>query len=209
MKRLLLALMVVTAASAPTWADHQRVVYYDFSDPNDIFKASYWGTDDNFLKSSDFVNASGLDYIDNDPTISAALQGMIGIDNRQGTDARTGSVTFHIDNWDRPWDLKLLDVDERLRTSDIGLDLEENITVPDGYTVGPGVQIGKQLPPDYSIEPNPPWEEITWGMTVPAGDYLLIDEVTIVTDCIPEPATVALLTLSAGALVMLRRKQRK
>lgn len=210
MKRLAAVLLVLVLASAAAKADHQRVVYYDFADPDNIFAATYWGTDDHLLKGSDFVLDSGLDYIDNDPTLSSVLQGMIGIDNRQGTEERSGWVTFHIDNWDRDWAVKAIWWDSYYRASDIGLRADESITVPDGYTVGPGILPGmKQLASDYSVEPNPPWEELTYTLTVPAGEYLMINEVTILTDCIPEPASTLLTITGFGtALLALRRRRR-
>jgi len=55
---------------------------------------------------------------------------------------------------------------------------------------------------EFTITPNPAWEEIWFGFEeYPA----YVDQVVIDTICVPEPAT--LLLLSLGGLVLRRRKQ--
>ena len=58
------------------------------------------------------------------------------------------------------------------------------------------------------IFPNPPWEELVTIVTVPVGSYIIIDELHLATECVPEPATMSLLALG-GFGILRRRRNRK
>ena len=62
---------------------------------------------------------------------------------------------------------------------------------------------------DMRLEPNPRWENIyfDWGYTVPF-DSVFIDQVVIDTWCVPEPSSLALLTIGIVGLLIGRRKWR-
>lgn len=51
---------------------------------------------------------------------------------------------------------------------------------------------------DWYISPNPREEIIVIGLKAPVGAIAAIDQICIYTECIPEPATMALLALGMG-----------
>ena len=59
------------------------------------------------------------------------------------------------------------------------------------------------------IFPNPPWEHLTTVVQVPVGSYILIDELHLATECVPEPATMMLRATGAAGGLTLRRRRRK
>jgi len=56
----------------------------------------------------------------------------------------------------------------------------------------------------WRIEPNPDWERVCYGFSAPTGALAGLDSIRISTICIPEPATMLLLSL--GALVLRKKK---
>jgi hypothetical protein len=57
----------------------------------------------------------------------------------------------------------------------------------------------------FTIEPNPREEIVVIGLKAPVGAIAAIDQICIQTICVPEPATLLLLTLGAG--YVLQRKK--
>ena len=62
---------------------------------------------------------------------------------------------------------------------------------------------------EAGTSPNPPWEDVQFEFIVPAGAVMVLDDVHIATECIPEPGSVALMLVGLGgfaARCYLRRK---
>lgn len=57
----------------------------------------------------------------------------------------------------------------------------------------------------FELTPQPDWEVIGLNFSVPVGDYVAIDELVVDTRCIPEAATLSLLSL--GGLMLQKRRQ--
>jgi len=176
--------------------------------------AVYEGTLDPSLLSSDYVTFTGA--VTWYTSVSGFTQtGLIGIDNRAGNSTLFGTATFHIDNIDDNLPLKDVWIESLTLSTGIALLVYPEVFDPNGneatYPINNPGQIsynGYQLG-DYEaqITPNPSYETIVMTYAVPAGDYALIDDLHIATECVPEPATVSLLAL--GALALLRRRQGK
>jgi hypothetical protein len=56
----------------------------------------------------------------------------------------------------------------------------------------------------WRIEPNPDWERVCYGFEALTGALAAVDSIRISTICIPEPATMLLLSL--GVLVLRKKK---
>ena len=200
---------------------YQRNIRYTFDDGQNMFLPIYQGYDDNKLKPSDYVESTpNIQWFADDVGFGAAggavRFGLVGIDNRQGTDNVTGWIKCHIDNWDSPNEWKHI-WKEIIFTKTQPVLEEENVTLPAGYDlVAEQVLMAAKdledynfLAVGYKVWPNPPWEEIYLLAYVPAGGYILIDEVHFATECVPEPASATLVFLAAGSLLALRRRLRR
>jgi hypothetical protein len=118
---------------------------------------------------------------------------VIGIDNQQGDSTLTGTAIFHIDNtadtigkknfwfeefWlpgsDNTWTNNLYDPTGAMGTYLGG---------PDDSTFN-----GELLHDgEWQIIPNPTNETFVVSFSVPAGQYELLDELHIATECVPDP----------------------
>ncbi|HUV38873.1 MAG TPA: PEP-CTERM sorting domain-containing protein, partial [Planctomycetota bacterium] len=142
--------------------------------------------------------------------------GLVGIDNRDGNETIISGINFYVENLkiDNPckhmWR-------EMIIMADPNVGVVEQLSLPDNYTALDPVRV-IALPLDdnfviiddaVKIFPHPPWEELITIVTVPAGSYILLDELHLATECIPEPATVTLGVLGAGTLLALRRRRRQ
>ena len=210
--------------NAPAWATsspYQRNIYWDFSsNPATIIEQTYAGTEDPTLKSGDNVMlGGGVQWYYSIPGYSR--NGLIGIDNRNGSFALTGTATFHIANlpdnnpikhiWEEIeyYEHDFMSPISTVATSlvldagyaAIGWDDDEHLSDGfDRYNVW------------YEITPNPFWEEIIFTFTVAPGTLAVMDSFHIATECIPipEPTTMILLgSLATGLFGMagIRRKK--
>jgi hypothetical protein len=189
---------------------YQRNIYMDFfSSPvgatGRIPGAIYSGTDDADLWDSDFVTFSGDIQFD-------AVTGSIGIFG-----GGTGTIVFHIDNWERDLPIKNL-YEELIYTVDFQGQSGEStfyqeIITPDG-TTNTGywnnwddIAFGTTR---FSLwnefQPNPYWEEISITLSISAGN-MYIDEFHLATECVPAPGAILLGSLGAGLVGWLRRRK--
>jgi len=176
--------------------------------------AQYEGTLDPLLWDSDYVTFSGaLEWYDSLPGFTAT--GLIGIDNRLGATPVSGSAIFHIDNLPEPRPSKEFWGDWFRATNGVGPEVS---LVSDGDEVpfGGGGAIPDPPPEFYGlftawhIYPNPPWEELVFDFSVPAGQYGLLNSVSVQSNClVPEPASVCLLGLAGGAIATVVKKRKK
>lgn len=200
---------------------YQRNIRYTFDNGDNPVQVIYQGYDDDKLQSSDYVeHSSNIQWFPDDVGFQAPGAnprfGLVGIDNRQETDNVTGWIKFHIDNWDSPNEWKHI-WKEIIFTRSEGVEEDENVTLPPGFDlVGGQVVIASKdlagynfLAVAYKVWPNPPWEEILITVNVPAGGYVLLDEVHFATECVPEPASVTLALIGGTTLLVLRRRKRR
>ena len=172
------------------------------------------GTDDGQLWESDWLGGNVeppdggyTSWLDTDTITGTDRQGILVMN---ANDAETKfTLTWHIDNWDRPREEKHFFVEaEYYTTGNTGLDqlisssgqvqlLEDHhVTLPDGWV---------RWWSWATLVPNPEWEEMVNAITInDAGGKLLIDYMHIATECVPEPATLGLLLL--GGLGVLKRR---
>ena len=196
---------------------YQRNIRYTFNSGASPWTPVYQGLDDNDLKGSDYVEHSdNWEWFASNGGFPEAEKhgGLIGIDNRQQQEAVTADVTFHIDNWDRDNEWKHV-WEEMIFTQTSGSFWGQEVRLPNGFSSAGPRHVSQDVSGGYLLSnyaykvlPNPPYEEIYFSFSVPAGGYLLIDEIHFATECVPEPATVTLAVLG-GVLFAVRRRRRK
>jgi hypothetical protein len=186
-----------------TQSPYQRNIMMDFGvNPvgpvGPIPGADYEGYDDPDLWDSDFVTMTGAVQWNE-------AKGGIGIFG-----GGSGTITFHFDNWERPWPVKHFYEELVLKIEAAG-SFNQDFFTPSGkntYTdswnnvqnLGGG---SYRFSLWAEFQPNPPWEEKVFTISTNGNIYL--DSLHVATECIPEPATIGILGL--GALSLLRRKK--
>jgi hypothetical protein len=194
---------------------YQRNIMMDFDTTNPVCEqgpipgAVYEGYDDPELWDSDSVTMN--EYFQWDQTT-----GSIG-NFEPGYYDDYGRITFHLDNWERPWPVKHVYVELvykriiRYYEQEFG----QHFITPSGtnqYTkswskvddLGGG---SYRLSRWVEFQPNQPWEEPILYVTDPYDEpqAFYLDSVHIATECVPEPATVCL--LGFGALGLLKKRR--
>jgi len=206
---------------APVWETpfpYQRNINMDFSvnpvaAPGDgIPGAVYEGYLDPSLKVSDYVTLSGdAQWYESVPGFTQT--GLIGIDNRNGTDTLYGIFIFHIDNTTNADNEKHLweEFDWLATTQSISVKVED----PSGnrfnliYSHGTGASGNYTADYEWVHSPNPPWENVQFNFGIEAGKYFLLDNLHIATECVPEPATLTLLGIGVISLLAYAWRRRK
>jgi hypothetical protein len=179
----------------------------------------YEGYADPSLWNMDYVTTSGpIQWYD---TISgyAGRQGLIGLDNREGTEHLTATVTFHLANIDRAWPIKHL-YKEIVFLADGGVlsYVHESENLPQGSVVSDAATTSLMEMQDgferqnvwYEYTINPSWEEVILTFHAKPGYIAVVDSLHIATECVPEPATMMLLgSLATGlfGVAGIRRKK--
>jgi len=191
-----------------TWEtqfSYQRNIMMDFGvNPlgtvGPIPGADYEGYDDASLWNSDFVTMTGDIHWDQ-------AKGGIGIFG-----GGSGTITFHFDNWQRPWPVKHFYEELVFKVELVTGSIYQDFFTPSGknmYTdswdnvqnLGGG---SYRLSLWAEFQPNPPWEEKVYTLSSSTGNIYL-DSLHIATECIPEPATICLLGLGVLGLLKKRR----
>jgi hypothetical protein len=205
---------------SPNWDTpfpYQRNIYSDFSvNPvgtpgSGIPGAVYEGFLDPSLKVSDYVTLTGdAQWYESVPGFTQT--GLLGIDNRNGTSTLSGQIIFHIDNTANA------DNEKHVWT-----ELEQL------SSQGPGTKVldplGNQFYITYSHSealefrhyrtviqwdhsPNPPWEDVISSFSITPGNYFLMDNIHLATECVPEPAALTLLTVGVISLLAYAWRRR-
>jgi len=169
------------------------------------------GTFDSTLYPSDWIDATGdselIEWFDTDPG-NGPRTGLIGMVNQENASA---TITWHLDNLPEPRPVKHLwfEMDYYIEGSgSLNVDgisqyqttrtLFQSTVLDDGWN---------RLNCYLTFEPNPEWEELSLTLSVDptAGGTVLIDYMHVATECVPEPASLALLAFGG---LLIRRKNR-
>lgn len=194
------------------------------------------GTNDLELYESDYLlwfNPPDLNYIDTDASLGASRQGMIGIYQRsiRGIPVIDPPASFliNLDNLIEPRPIKHIWIEAEYF-------LGSNLDPSTGFSFNPvlrGVDPSTSFPLtieneeivetiqgvgtwyriNYSgiIEPNPPYERISWTFTTgEPQETILFDYIHVATECVvPEPTTMLLFGSGLISLAGLRRRFKK
>jgi len=164
--------------------------------------ALYEGYDDPALWGSDFVTTTGDVRWDQ-------AKGGIGIFG-----GGSGTITFHFDNWVRPWPIKHFYEELIFKVELAKGSIYQDFVTPDGmnkYTDSwdkvdnLGVS-GYRLSLWAEFQPNPPWEEKVITLSSSTGN-IYIDQLHVATECVPEPSS--LIALAGGMISLLGIRRRR
>jgi len=174
---------------------YQRNIMLDFSTnpvgpTGPIPGAVYEGHDDPVLWGSDSVQLGGGATWDSG-TESIVLPPNNGFSG--------GTITLHLDNWERMWPLKHFYMEYTLSA---GASYSIDLTVPPGYSMTGYTMLLEPIWREW--QPNPPWEEVTF--TNIGYDPIYLDNLHVATECVPVPGAVLLGVLGLGAAGLKLRR---
>lgn len=223
------AFVVPPETYAPDWsgsAPYQRDIMIQF-DYNPVAPpgpgipdATYTGTLDPTLLSSDFVLLNNVQWFPSITIDGTNYDGVIGIDNQQGTSTLTGTATFHIDNTADTTGVKNFWFEEFWLPGSANTwtnNLYDPTGAPGTFLGGPANSTfnGEVLQNgEWQIIPNPTNETFVVSFSVPAGQFALLDELHIATECVPslvaapEPGTLSLLGLGLAGFALSASRRR-
>ena len=178
--------------------------------------ALYAGTLDPSLKGSDYAQFSTgvqwYSYVTNTPG-----NGVVGLFNNSGSAWRNGTATFRLDNTTVANQEKHLWLEfdwyadpgtNFVMASVTGLTGDEWPTLGNPiYTDLPNGYVRQDI--EFVTSPNPAWENVVFTFYVSPYSTVLLDNVHIATECVPEPALLALLGLGCGTLMIPRGWKRQ
>jgi hypothetical protein len=199
----------------PPWVGvfpYQRDIFWNFNQnpvggPSSAGTpgAEYEGTLDAALKKSDSVSLTGAFQWFSAGISPNGFAG-VGIDNRNGTDAVTGTFVVSLDNvidilpfkhiWIESTGFTNVTVGGSLEVSAAGSDPTGRIDVP-AVSLPSGLVLQDF---GFTLQPNPEHETISLTLIVPAGGYDVINTWQVATQSVPEPATWAMMLAGFGAL---------
>lgn len=174
------------------------------------------GVDDAQLYASDWMsgnvdppNGGFTAWLDNDTETDTNRQGILVLNGQAGT---TFTLTWHIDNWDRPWAEKHFFAEaEFYTTANIGMDQVISSSGQVEPLVGNYEDLGGGWSRWHSwttLAPNPVWEEMVNTITFEQPGLLLLDFMHVATECVPEPPAITMLGASACILLVVRGRTR-
>ena len=187
----------------------QRDIAWNLVPGTTMLEPTYYGPDDPYLKDSDFIK-----YDDN----VSVFGDWIGVDNSNGQEGATGSILFHIDNWDMTWPVKLIWLQADAMPGDGG-SVALRIYDPAGHNVpwnteyvnwDPSGLWGTQVVSAH-IQPNPVSEDFLFTFDAPPGGAAGIRNLRIATYCgvVPEPSTVIAVCMFLAPVGLVFRRKRK
>ena len=171
-----------------------------------------WDTDggDGDWTCDDVIWLGAVNWYPNDASGNWDHTGLFGIDNSQGTELVSGSLTFHVNNFPDP-NLQKLVWDEVIYYASPGSSINHGLYAEPGSWVE-SCQILNCASlgggdPGYIenlsgvIVPNPDAENIIFDFFVQPGGVAYIDSFEVATLCIPEPGTIVLLAIGLLGLL--------
>ncbi len=203
-------------ANLPGWVTpfpYQRNIDFTFDDPLNVLAPHYEGTLDDQLKCSDEMLWEGhlwsLRWGDN------FQHGAIGAYYDGNPDDADLNLRWRFDNVREPRPIKHIYIEMIYKWNDAqavpvwesevgqAVNTYWDITQPD--FVEPGWSLWRGA---YEIVPNPQWE--VFGINIHLnnpGSSFWIDRLHVATECVPEPASLAVLSVALGGLLFRRRRQ--
>jgi len=175
------------------------------------------GTDDDQLYPSDWLGGEAdppgggfTHWLATDTVTNTDREGILVLET-EGADA-TFTLVWNIDNWDRANEEKHFFAEaEYYTTGNLGLDElisstgQVELLAPHYELLADGWVRWSSW---ATLTPNPVWEQMVNTVVLEDPGILMLDYMHIATECVPDPATMAILGLGSF-VVLLRRKGRK
>ena len=206
------------------WADHISSPVPDARKALTPLVVHHEGTDDAQLYPSDWLGgevqppSGGITgWLNVDTVTGSNRQGLLKLEAIQASiqNPVVFTLVWHIDNWDRPWEEKHFFAESEFWSNVNGSqNSDELFSADDSYLLDDNAVheeleflAGQHWGRWHSwgtLVPNPEYEEMINTIVFTQPGIMLIDYMHIATECVPEPATIAL--LSFGGLLLRKRK---